>query len=208
MDLSTWYLTTPEPGAPTVKDLRTYAHPRFFHVDGEDLVFAAHAGGGTTRNSTYPRSELRELTDGGHAAWSTVSGLHELSVTAAVTKAPPVKPQVVLAQIHDAQQDVIEVLYDGKKSGGALVVRHPTPPHHTIMQPYALGTYVDVTVRVAGGVIDVLVGGELRDSIRHDGDGCYFKTGCYVQSNPDRGDAPDALGEVRFRRIDPPRHTG
>jgi poly(beta-D-mannuronate) lyase len=31
--------------------------------------------------------------------------------------------------------------------------------------------------------------------------GCYFKAGCYVQSNVAKGDAPEDFGEVRFTWI-------
>jgi poly(beta-D-mannuronate) lyase len=32
-------------------------------------------------------------------------------------------------------------------------------------------------------------------------DGCYFKAGAYTQSNPDRGDSPDAYGAVEIRAL-------
>ena len=35
-----------------------------------------------------------------------------------------------------------------------------------------------------------------KADIRTSGSGWYFKTGSYVQSNPSRGDTPDAVGQV------------
>lgn len=198
--LDDWYLTTPEAGAPMIvqPELSRYEDPRHFFVDGDEVVFRAYAGGGTTRNSTYPRCELRGRAGGTMDSWSTTAGTHELALTARVTQAPPVKPQVVLAQIHDAEGDVIEVMYDGKKRGGAIVLRYAGAQRVTLAQPYTLGEVCDLRVVAGGGEIVVVVGGRGRETVAYRGGGCYFKAGCYTQSNPSKGDRPDACGEVRI----------
>ena len=101
LDLSSWKLQLPvgDPGAVTeVKqpELRTYVFPPFFQVDGAGraVIFRAHAGGVTTANSNYPRTELREMTPGGadKAAWSTTAGTHTMTITEAINYLPPRSP--------------------------------------------------------------------------------------------------------------------
>jgi hypothetical protein len=67
LDLRNWYLTLPtgsagRPDTVEQPDLDRYSSP-FFQVDPQrdGVVFTATAGGVTTKNSTYPRSELREM---------------------------------------------------------------------------------------------------------------------------------------------------
>src|SRR5258707_306215 len=71
-----------------------------------------------TSGSSYPRSELREMSNGGtmQASWSSTSGINTLVVREASTHLPVVKPQVVTAQIHNATSDVIEIVADGTRS--------------------------------------------------------------------------------------------
>src|SRR5262245_33357455 len=74
LDLRNWKLTLPiaSPGGSSpleVKqpELATYSHDEYFHLNAarDGVVFRAHAGGATTSNSGYPRSELREMADNG-----------------------------------------------------------------------------------------------------------------------------------------------
>jgi len=53
-------------------------------------VFVAECGGVTTKNSPNPRSELREMINGGKnpAAWSCKTGTHTMTYTASVTHLP------------------------------------------------------------------------------------------------------------------------
>ena len=44
--------------------------------------------------------------------------------------------------------------------------------------------------------IDVFYNGEHKTDIMKSGSGWYWKVGAYVQSNPSKGEAPDAAGEV------------
>lgn len=43
------------------------------------------------------------------AAWSNMSGVHTLKVAEAVTELPAVKPETVTAQIHDGNDDVMQI---------------------------------------------------------------------------------------------------
>ena len=197
LDLTNWYLTLPtgSPGSPeTVQQpkLATYAS-EWFHVDGAGVAFTADAGGVTTENSTYPRSELREMNGAKKAGWSDTSGVHTMEVREAVTALPTAKPDVVAAQIHDASSDVIEVRLEGAR----LLVKNGTDDSDTVLDPnYVLGTPYDLRVVAAGGHVVVSYNGVQKADLALSGSGWYFKAGSYVQSNPTKGERPDAVGTV------------
>jgi hypothetical protein len=199
LDLSDWYLTLPsgrksEPDNVYQPVLATYTDT-YFHLNpaGDGVVFTANAGGATTEGSKYPRSELREMTGDRKASWSNRTGVHTLSVRQAVTRLPQVKPDMVTAQIHDAEDDVMEVRLEGER----LLVEYEDGDGEVVIDPaYRLGTPYDLRIVAADSRVQVFYNGALGAELPLTGSGWYFKSGSYVQSNPDRGDSPDALGEV------------
>jgi alginate lyase len=199
LDLSNWYLTLPT-GRKSAPDdvyqpaLTTYVGP-YFHLNrsGDGVVFTANAGGATTSGSNYPRSELREMSGDHKADWSNRTGTHTLSVRQAVMRLPQVKPDVVTAQIHDAEDDVLEVRLEGER----LIAEYQDGDGEVVIDPvYRLGTPYDLRIEAAGSRVRVFYNGELKADIPESGSGWYFKAGSYVQSNLDRGDDADAVGEV------------
>jgi Alginate lyase len=199
LDLRNWYLTLPsgEEGRPdTVEQpaLDTYGSSWFGLDDGGDgVVFTANAGGVTTKNSSYPRSELREMNGTEKAAWSNTGGTHTLEVRQAVLSVPSAKPEVVTAQIHDASDDVMEIRLEGER----LIAQYDDGHENITVDPsYVLGTPFNLRIVAADGRIDVFYNDEHRAEIRRTGSGWYFKTGSYLQSNPEKGDAPDAVARV------------
>ena len=204
LDLRNWYLTLPTGSAghpDTVRqpDLDGYSS-RFFQVDprGDGVVFTADAGGVTTKNSTYPRSELREMNGAEMASWSNRAGTHTLSVRQAVTELPTAKPELVTAQIHDAESDVMEVRLEDKR----LIAQYADGEKEFVVDPdYTLGTPYDLQLVATDGRIDVLYNGRPAGSIPQSGTGWYFKTGSYLQSNTEKGDAADAVGKVVLYQV-------
>jgi hypothetical protein len=195
IDLANWYLTLPtgkqhQPDEVHQPQLNTFTNP-WFHLDDtrNGVVFTANAGGVTTKNSTYPRSELREMTGTEKAGWSNTTGNHVLRLRQAVTQLPTVKPHVVTAQIHDTADDVIEVRLEGKR----LLVANDNGNDNdkiTLDPRYVLDTPFDLEIDAAGGHIRVSYNAAPKADIVLSGSGWYFKTGSYVQSNPARGDTP------------------
>jgi poly(beta-D-mannuronate) lyase len=202
LDLTNWKLTLPigssAHSATEVKQptLDTYANSTYFHVDatGKGVVFRANAGGATTSGSTYPRSELREMTDGGkkEAGWSSKSGTHVMTVTEAITAVPAVKPHVVAAQIHDSEDDVVMVRLEKNR----LFVEADGDEVGVLDPAYVLGTRFTVELRATSTGIRVTYNGAKTVTYVTSGSGYYFKAGCYTQSNVDRGDKASAYGEV------------
>jgi poly(beta-D-mannuronate) lyase len=205
LDLTNWKITLPIAGASATKPLEItqpqlagYAISPWFVVSpaGDGVVFRANAGGVTTSNSGYPRSELREMANDGrdNASWSTTSGTHELTITASVTHLPAVKPHVVAGQIHDASDDVVMIRLEGTHlflEGGGKDLGTLDPDYH-------LGTKFTAKLLAADGHIQAFYGDldHAKVDVARAATGCYFKAGVYTQSNPTKGDAPDAYGEV------------
>ena len=212
LDLSVWSLTLPipennDPDNPMdiyQSGLNTFKHNTYFHLNssGNAVVFRAHAGGTTTPGSSYPRSELREMEPGysgsrPKASWSTNSGRHTMYIKQAITHVPPVKKHVVAGQIHDGGDDVIVFRLEGKK----LFIDLNGDDGPILDSNYTLGEIFEVKFVAHNGVIDVYYDNMNSKFWTYDDpaantSGCYFKAGCYTQSNPDRGDSPSAFGQV------------
>ena len=145
IDTNEWYLTLPtgKEGSPDTIEgskLATY-HSKFFDLtrQRDGIVFNAGADGVTTKNSHYPRSELREMNGSEKASWSNTSGTHVFDVREAFTKLPGAKPEVVGVQIHDAEDDVMQIRLEGKK----LMVQYHDGKSEAVLDPdYQLGTPV------------------------------------------------------------------
>lgn len=177
-------------------ELNTYANGDFFYLNAQrnGVAFKAPANGATTKNSKYPRSELREMTADGHteASWSNSSGVHTMNLRQAITHLPDVKSELVAAQIHDSKDDVIMVRLEGKRlfveSGGKNIGDLDTN--------YVLGTVYTVKIVAENSTIKVYYNDALKVTFDKKGSGYYFKAGCYTQTNTTKGDSAASYGEV------------
>jgi alginate lyase len=199
IDASKWYLTLPSgaeghPDTVDTKDLSTYASKWFQLNDAKDgVVFTANAGGATTENSHYPRSELREMINGENASWDGNSGTHTMELEEAITKTPATKPDVISAQIHGGDDDVMQI----HLSGSRLTVKYADGDKDVVLDPsYKLGERFRVKIQSAGGTVKVWFNGALRATLPINGAGNYFKAGAYVNSNPSKGADPSDVGQV------------
>jgi hypothetical protein len=203
LDLTNWKLTLPidtsHAGSPDeIKqpELDTYSLVPYFclNSDKTGVVFQANCGGATTSGSGYPRSELREMANNGvdNASWSTTSGTHTMIVKEAFTHLPVVKPHVVGAQIHDASNDIIMIRLEGNH----LFVESNGTHVGDLDTNYNLGTIYTLKIVVSSGIIDVYYNDVLKVIYNVNVSGCYFKAGCYTQSNTSKGDDASAYGEV------------
>jgi len=210
IDLSCWKLTlpidTPNPGRPDEivgPQLATFSAAGVFQFsnEGTGVVFRAPCGGTTTRGSSYPRCELREMQPSGknEASWSTAdSTIHSLSASLAITHLPSVKPHVVCAQIHDADDDLLMIRLEGKK----LQVERNGESSVIFDRNYQIGAPFDLKIEAGGGYVRVFYNSEQMLDWAVARQGCYFKAGCYTQSNTKKGDAADDYGEVVIRRLE------
>jgi len=207
LDLKCWKLTLPyvQSGAKHAlevdqPDLNTFQKKGMFYVNdaGDGVVFRAHCTNETTKSSNYPRTELREMNcdEAGYqkARWSTNDQvLHKMVLTQAITALPPVKKHVVCAQIHDDEDDVMMVRLEHKK----LFIERNDLEEMMLDENYELGTKFELEINVLKGHVNVFYNHELKlDWAIPAKKNCYFKAGCYTQSNPSKGDSPESYGEV------------
>lgn len=209
IDLHNWKLTLPVNNAQeiTLPGLYTYQSPYLGHDGCTAAVFRTPIGGATTPNSSYSRTELREMTANGTglASWSNTSGTHEMAWRVAVDSVPPAKPQVVVGQVHDPEDDVIQVLYDG--SHHAITYRWLGHTVGDLVSGYQLGSFVDLRIVASGGAYQIYANGALKATRSRAGSGLYFKAGDYPQSNPGKGDSPNFVSQVRISKLTV-THTG
>lgn len=207
-DLNRWKLTLPydtaragNPDEVLHPELARFADPNAFFVSpqGDAIIFRAACGGLGTINSRYPRSELREMAPGGadEAHWDTDKGSHQLDVDLAVTHLPDVKRHVVCTQIHDKDDDLLMIRLEKKK----LFVERNDLPDVSLDSNYQLGQRFRLQIITENDHVRVKYNGQLKLDWPVSGQGCYFKAGCYTQSNASKGDRPEAYGEVTLFRL-------
>lgn len=201
-----WKLTLPINGAQEIKQpaLATYTSKYCELNSVGEVVFRAWHGGDTTSGSKNPRSELREMKSGGaeQAAWSSTSGRHRMVVEGQVTRLTKVKREVVVAQIHDADDDVTVFRLEGTK---LWITSGDTTHGYLVDANVALGQRYTVGFDVTGGMVSYLYNGapvpfKLQPSRTN---GWYFKTGNYLQSNPSTAPSESAseFSEVVLRSV-------
>jgi len=203
LDLSSWKVTLPvdvvkplgSPDEMKQPRLREFIDTRYFFVKNGGVVFRAPCGGATTKNSKYPRCELREMSADGksRAAWDTRSPvIRTMTLKAAIMATPSVKRHVVCAQIHGGEDDLMMIRLEGKK----LFIERNKIGDVMLDDSYRLGVPFTVKIQAGNGVVKVWHQGALKMDWKVAQKGCYFKAGCYTQSNPDKGDKPESYGEV------------
>ncbi|MEI6895076.1 MAG: polysaccharide lyase family 7 protein [Colwellia sp.] len=221
-----WKITLPD--GDEIKQLEDVSNEYFYVNDaGNGIVFYApvRSDNGTTPNSDYIRSELREREeDGSVDIYWTTDGTHVVYSKQAITHLPIVKSHLVATQIHGNKDDGIDdalvlrledshlfLSFNGGKLRDDL----------TIKTNYALGTVHEIMFEIingkhyvyyseGGNLASAYTAGNADQYLVTDGsndyvmdldyDETYFKVGNYTQSNPDEEgdytDDADNYGEV------------
>lgn len=210
-DFSNWKLTLPDDEATEVSSSKLkdgYASRYFYLADNGALVFHAPAGGGSTKNSDYPRSELRELLDpqDDNQNWHG-DGLHQLRASARVLHAPSTQ-KIIVGQIHGFDARPLVKLQWHKGKLHALIKKHPKGSNKEHDHTFAASVGNDLfsyLIEMNDGVVTIEVNGE---RISHDvyaedpawrKVAFYFKAGAYVQD--DKRDGSEDMGEVQFTQL-------
>ncbi|MEU4745998.1 polysaccharide lyase family 7 protein, partial [Actinosynnema sp. NPDC023658] len=207
LDLTDWYVGLPvgEEESPTnvgQPELATYSADPWFRTTPacDGVRFRAAVNGVTTSGSSYPRSELREMSGSAKASWSSTSGTHTMVVDEAITALPRDKPHVVAGQIHDSGDDVSVFRLEGSK---LYVTDGDTAHHKLVTDAYVLGTRFQAKFVVGDGRIKAYYNGVLQTTITKSFSGAYFKSGAYTQANCTNSSPCDAgnYGEVEVYRL-------
>jgi len=211
LDLSKWKLTLPvmTPGNPSEPlnilqpQLATYQMNPWFTLakDKTGAIFRAPVNAPTTKNSDYPRSELREMTDGGtkEAFWPSKTGTHTLFLDQAITAVPKNKPEVVAGQIHGDDDDLITIRLDYPK----LYVARSKSNLATLDENYTLGKRFNVKFVANNGKIMVYYNNGTAPvyTLEKKVDQAYFKAGVYTQSNCKSEELPELCNSNNYGEV-------
>jgi hypothetical protein len=181
---------------------------KYFYVEKgcTAVIFRAPVNGARTTSTSYPRSELREMTGNGkkNASWATGKGLqHILDETVAITHLPVKKPELVFCQIHgssnsSSSKDILQCLAKANKDGTATLTLRPTNHSKTLAtldKSYVLGTPIQVQIKVIDSKLKVYYnsnpnadpnGLKQKLNMTFKDKGLYFKAGNYTQSNSEK----------------------
>jgi hypothetical protein len=197
LDLATWKLNLPTNNQQVTQPALASFYDDAFRVV-EAVQFTVTCGEEPQPGSKFPRSELREMNaDGSNASWSTTSGVHKMELTQRITHLPVVQPKLVCGQIHSVTDYLILVVLNGQQ----LYVKYKNTVAGILNENYQLGTYFDMTIQVERGYVDVFYNGAHLVHQAMTEDQCYFKAGCYLQSNTSLGDLPTAYGQVEITSL-------
>jgi Alginate lyase len=166
--------------------LRTFAQSPWFTANSSctGIQFRNAVNGVTTPNTSYARSELREMDGSSNASWSSTSGTHTMEIEQAITHLPNDKPHVVAGQIHDGNDRSVFRL-----EGSSLYVTRDNDTHYKLVtDDYELGTRFTARFEVSGGDIRAYYNDELQATIPAEFTTGYFKAGVYTQANCDNSD--------------------
>jgi Alginate lyase len=211
-DLSVWELQLPtgSPGSPTTISPSSLEGPNgfqdsYFFTNPSDgsMTFWDPENGVTTPNSSYPRSELREMNANGTAADWSIPGTHTLSATLKVTQVPN---HVCVGQIHlgdnsGSTKPLLELFY--YSNGNIDMAIEQTPAGGNEVFHYVgnvpLGTEWSYVIGLSGGnTIDLTLNGTKYTwplPASFNGYPMYFKAGDYDQSS---GSSSSVGARVQF----------
>jgi predicted secreted protein len=200
-----------------------FAHKPYFMPtpDGTAVHFQAFMVGaikpphGNGHGSAFTRSELRELgSDGKTTTWNAKHGKHVLSGRTAVVHMPPKTRKICVAQIHGTVSDTLELRVESKHDGNATGgfqwiaklsdgnVHGPAKASPIVKDDYTLGDEVAWEIKVAdSGTVTVTIDGQSHVIGKAALDGQFFKTGCYTQSNKDKGNPEDESEAITLRDL-------
>jgi hypothetical protein len=139
-------------------------------------------GGKTSSNTKYPRTELREYQSNGttKASWNGGSGTHVMSGRTRVLHMESGKPEVVVAQIHDGDDDTLQIRVEGTTWRASI----NGTKHSTSLGTFSTGTEVAWEIRLSGGTLTIRINGSTKITTSPGyGSGQYFKVGMYAQQN-------------------------
>lgn len=206
INLNNWKLSVPvvddrseHPLEIMQPELRDHSSQYMFVDSGKEVVFRAPTDSAIQPGSDYPRTELREMTDGGQskAKWSNGDSRHELVVEQAVTVLPSINPFVVVGQIHNSKGFVVLVRLDGRH----LYVKTEDGEMATLNDSYRLGTFFTLKITASNGNVAVFYNNDLKASFKKKCSSCYFKAGIYLQTNEEMEGGRKSVGEVRIRGL-------
>jgi hypothetical protein len=173
-----------------------------------EVLMSSHPGGGKTSNNTkYARVEYRELERDGttKAAWNPTTGRHYIKGRSAVDSLSGPKPEMVIAQVHDASDDTAMIY---RRSATKVEAKIGDSVVATLDSGDSLTHFDDWMIEIVNGTINFYwnnMSTPAHSAHFPPTGGQYFKAGAYMQWNLDNGDS--TIGKVRLVNLEH-WHTG
>ena len=185
-DLSAWKIHTLDSNYKFIEvysaQLAAGYTSEFFYTNPTDgsMVFKVPSNGQPTTTATYPRVELRQMTQGANWALADTTE-HYLEAECKVITVASAKPQTIIGQIHGS--DVISELLKLRWTG--------EQPHHSYIITMKAGT---ITVTVNG----YSTSKTYTSTYFGTNDRYYLKAGNYLQYSSSN---PSIYGLVQFYKL-------
>jgi hypothetical protein len=173
-----------------------------------EVLMSSHPGGGKTSNNTnYARVEYRELERDGttKAAWDPTKGRHYIKGRSAVDSLSAPKPEMVIAQVHDASDDTAMIY---RRSATKVEAKIGNSVVATLDSGDSLTHFDDWMIEIVNGTINFYwnnMSTPAHSAHFPPTSAQYFKAGAYMQWNLSNGDA--TIGKVRLANLEH-WHTG
>jgi hypothetical protein len=211
LDLAKWTLMLPtgsEGDPDNTYAVRWGVLPGLFYVDSSDaVVFETPANGFHSSGSKYARTELRQMKDTNwtKAAWPSTEA-HSLECDMAIdTSGLSGRKRINGMQIHDGGDDVCQIQF---RENGQLGLSHNDGQSWEVIDPnYTNGKRFVCKLVVPGGAVNstrlqVLYNGVKKVDVPKNGNGWFWKFGCYLQSGgaSDYKEPAGARGRVKVWR--------
>jgi len=197
-----------------------YTDPdKFFLNSDNNPVFRINAGAGrTSTNTAHPRSELREYLQDGttKAAWDARSGVHYMRARSRIIDVTANRPWVCFFQIHGTEglspepSDLVRVQVEGStgQTTNLSIICRRSPPSGgaeivtTLATGYDVNDWVSWEIRFDAGRLRIILDGatvlDVASGMAQAG--CYFKMGCYLQDNVEKGATATDWAAVEVER--------
>lgn len=172
INLNNWAVTFP--------DGKTH-YPSFYNLnmyqEKYGLVMKTPCDGATTKNSTYPRCELREMMNGKKASWSAFIGTHKFKGIFSIARFTFVKPEVCVFQIHNGKDDLLQIIVSPD------YVKYKYNQYKIVLGAYSIDEKFRIKVKVKDNKLMLKYNFNDYITLPIQGETLYFKTGNYLQSN-------------------------
>jgi hypothetical protein len=170
----------------------------FFYTNATDgsMVFRVPSNGGTTSGSSYPRVELRQMSNG--ANWKLTDATeHYLTAQCKVIAVAQAKPQTIIGQIHgsESNSELLKLRWTGYQPGQCKIearyeLNDATQAEYgvTLASGLSLGDLITYTITMKSGTINCTANGVSASQTYTTAffgttDAYYFKAGDYLQYN-------------------------
>jgi hypothetical protein len=217
VNLSNWELDEPVASGSSVRiispsKLAAGYMDQFFYTSttpsGNVVTFFTPENGAHTKDSKYPRTELRELTvNGAHANWN----MNGTNVLTATLKATSITTRTVIGQVHigtalpgsnvaTSTKPLLELYY--YQNGSLVLGLEKSPSGSQTTTPVGMvpvGTTFTYMIKVSGDIITIKINDNppttLTASPGFKAYGMYFKAGDYLQTT---GSSSDIGAQTEF----------